>query len=311
MTKKPTICIIICTKDRPFDMQRLLKSISQQVRRPDHLIIVDGSDNPIKKIIDDFSAKHADIPTEYVTVRPPSLPKQRNVGISMISEKMDWIGFLDDDLELFPDTLQNIEKNLSYKTVKPLGGMGMVIANNPPHLFSPWRGFFLIDSSHEGKLTKAGCATMLRPTDKIFEVDWLSGGVTFYTREVLKSFHFDEWFAGTGYIEDVDFSFHVAQKFSLIYCGPAKCMHYSHPTSVEKLGKLGTWQITSWWYFVSKVKTFNKLYTLWGMFGVVINNFFIGIFKPSTHRLKKFVGNLKGLYMIINGTVLDKKSFHK
>ena len=112
MTK---ITLIVCTKDRPKDMRTLLGSIVSQTRAPDRMIVIDGSDDPIQYVLGEFPT----LKIEYRAVRPPSLPKQRNVGIGMLGANETWVGFLDDDLVLESDALAELEKFLERETAKP------------------------------------------------------------------------------------------------------------------------------------------------------------------------------------------------
>lgn len=302
------LSIVICTKDRPDDLRRLLNSIERQTLKPNDIIVVDGSDDPILNVVKDFEC----LSINYITVRPPSLPKQRNKGISLLKPETDWVGFLDDDLVLSDDSFEKIiECTDNFKSKKKLGGISMMITNVPDAPYSPIRGFFLLDHQKDGHFTTSGTAGMLRKTDKTVEVQWLSGGVTFWSKEVLDKFTFDEWFAGTGYMEDVDFSYSVGKEFSLAYCGESKCEHFQHPVSKSKMYTLGIWQITSWWYFVKKYDDFNPLATLWSITGLAFFNLIKGLFEPKSHRLNKFLGNLKGFSLLIKGQATKKRVWHK
>ncbi len=99
------LACIVCTKDRPEDIRNLFVSFEKQTRKPDQIIVVDGSDNPIKHVLDGFPSLKID----YITVRPPGLAKQRNAGIKELRPDIHWVGFMDDDLVLEEDCLKNLE----------------------------------------------------------------------------------------------------------------------------------------------------------------------------------------------------------
>ena len=302
------LSIIICTKDRPKEIQKLLSTIQRQTKLPNDLIVVDGSDHPIESVLDEFQT----LPIRYVQVRPPSLPKQRNVGISMLQEHADWIGFLDDDLVLHPKNFKEIEEFIqNYQDETPLAGVGLNIKNSLPSNRSKLRDLFLLDAPIGGIFTRSGCPTALSKVQKTQKVDWLSGGNSFWQKKILKEFAFDEWFSGTGYHEDVDFSYRVSRKYSLYYLVKSGCIHLDHPVSKTKAPGYGTWQITAWWYFTHKDKSFCALLVLWSMLGLFINNFIGGIVKPSSYRMLQSMGNLRGFFYIITGRALIKRTFHK
>lgn len=299
--------IIVCTKDRPDDMTSLLTSIYKQTIQPKLIIVVDGSDTPIPHVLEKFPQLNFD----YVAVRPPSLPKQRNVGISRLPEDCDWVGFLDDDLVLEPNSLEMIMNNtMKDGFSKELIGMAMIINNSPYPKYNIFRGLFFLDAPKGGSFTASGCPTMYRDIKNTSEVEWVSGGVTFWRKKVFSEFKFDEWFSGTGYLEDIDFSYRVSRKYSLATCGEARCFHYHHPTSKERLKTLGSWQVTSWWYFSDKMK-FNKFCVIWSLIGLSFNNFISGIISPSSHRIRKFMGNLQGLSKVFTGKALTKTGWQK
>jgi len=303
------LTVIICTKDRPKEIQKLLSTIQGQTKVLNNLIVVDGSDHPIKCILDDFQT----LPIRYIHVRPPSLPKQRNVGISMVEKHADWIGFLDDDLVLHPRNFSEIEEFIqNYQGETLLAGVGLSIKNALPIKRSKLlRGLFLLDAPTGGIFTRSGCHTALSKVQKTQQVDWLSGGNSFWQKKILEEVKFDEWFSGTGYHEDVDFSYRVSRKYALYYLVKSGCIHLEHPVSHKKNLGYGTWQITAWWYFTNKAKSFSPLLVLWSMLGLFVSNFTAGTIKPSSHRLLRSMGNLRGILFILTGRALIKRTFQK
>lgn len=282
------IALIIPTKDRPEDMKRLLESIVSD-QQPFEIIVVDGSDSPIKDVTDQFS----DLPIKYVRVRPPSLPKQRNAGIDKLSADVNWVGFLDDDLVLDADCLQELEKFLLAQN-EIVKGVGLTIKNQPLSSAYGFNKFFLLGGA-PGKVTSSGFASSIPIPEESIDVDWLYGGATFWKKEVFEEFRYDEWFQGTGYLEDVDFSYRVSRKYHLKVCAQAKCLHLSHPVRRSKQVGLGAWQITSWWYFVKKYNDFSYPLVFWSMLGLFAKNIFIGLVRLSPDALLRAWGNLKGI----------------
>lgn len=299
------IACIICTKDRPVDLENVLKSIVDGVRKPDQLIIVDGSDNPIENVVKKFP----ELNPCYVTVRPPGLAKQRNVGISKLNSDIEWVGFLDDDLVLEPECLGSLEAFISKKG-NDLYGVGMVINNQPTFSYNPYRTIFLTDFEPGGVITPSGCASAIRPVKQDLEVDWLYGGATFWKKKAFEEFSFDEWFSGIGYLEDVDFSYRVSRKYKLMLAASARCWHYQHPIPKEKLSANGAWHLVSWWYFARK-HDFNRVVILWSMFGIFLSNVIHGVIRPSSNRLMGAAGNLKAFKVIFSKKVSTFQGFQK
>jgi glycosyltransferase involved in cell wall biosynthesis len=302
------IVLIVPTKDRPHDIQNLFKSLLSQTRKPDLVIIVDGSDHPIKDIVERYSSS---IAMNYLVCRPPSLPKQRNVGIQNIPEDADWVGFLDDDLVLEEDALSNLERLIKKQNDPLLKGIGLCILNQPLPKMKFMLRLFLMSGARPGMLTKAGYPTAIPTTEEDIVTEWLYGGATFWARDVFTSFKFDEWFFGTGYMEDIDFSYRVSRRHHLMVSAEAKCNHYHHQIPVSKEASIGEWQITSWWYFVSKHRDFSYGLVAWGMLGLVLKNLVAIAYYRTTPYVNRTRGHFKGLLKVLTGKALMLKGFSK
>lgn len=302
------LALIICTKDRPREIRLILESIEKQTRKADHIIIVDGSDRPVEHVVETFYER---LPIDYVTVRPPSLPKQRNVGISRLPSDIQWVGFLDDDLILNEDNIEQILACINRHEDSNIGGVGLALESDPEIPNSWARRFFLLDEPSGGQFTRSGVSTAFRKGQGDQEVEWLSGGTAFWKKEVLDTFKFDEWFEGIGYLEDVEFSYRASRCYKLYRCNQASCFHDSHQVPKEKLRALGVWQLTSWWYFVRKAQSFSLIFVFWSMFWIFVNNFVMGILRPQGHRWRKAIGNAQGFFYILTGRGKRRWAFYK
>ncbi len=302
------IVLIIPTKDRPIDIQNLFASIVSQTRKPDLVIVIDGSDNPIKSIVDRFNDQ---VNLSYFPCRPPSLPKQRNLGIKNIPKDSDWVGFLDDDLVLEDDALENLEKLIVQQNNPNLKGIGLSIINQPVTRSSFFNKLFLMASKAPGEITKAGYPTIIPFVKQDTNTKWIYGGATFWSADVFEKFTFDEWFFGTGYMEDVDFSYRVSRNYDLMISSKAQCNHYHHGIPASKEASIGEWQLTSWWYFVKKYNDFSRFAIFWAMFGLIIKNWIKILLCRTSRDIQRSRGHLRGLIKIISGKALELKGFSK
>lgn len=302
------IVLIIPTKDRPLDIQNLFASLLTQTRKPDLVIVVDGSDNPIKSIIDSYSDR---ISLSYHPCRPPSLPKQRNLGIRNIPKDSDWVGFLDDDLVLENDALERLEKFIVQQNNSKLKGIGLSIINQPKAKTSLFNRFFLLGSKDPGKITGAGYPTAIPCAEQDINTEWIYGGATFWAADIFLKFTFDEWFFGTGYMEDIDFSYRVSRNYDLMISSKARCNHYHHGIPVSKEASIGEWQLTSWWYFVKKYNDFSIIAIFWGMFGLILKNVIGILFFRAERNVQRSIGHWRGIVKILRGKALELKGFSK
>lgn len=301
------ITILTCTKDRPKEIKNLLDSIRDQSRKPDLHIIVDGSDNPkpVKDIVDNYS----DISIQYYSLRPPGLTRQKNFGISKLPPNTDLVAIMDDDIVLSKNLLCDVEDYLDKNNM--VMGLGCIFTNIEARKKNFVRNIFLLDSNKDGDFTNSGVPVSIHKKRQVTDTKWLHGGATFWRSSILKEYKFDEWYSGVGYLEDIDFSYTVSKKNKLIFYNKAACQVVENPTPLNKMAKLGCWQIAAWWYFVSKNKEFSKLAAIYSMLNLAIINLITGLFKPNNGRFYSFIGNLKGLSLICFNKVNSHKGFQK
>lgn len=297
--------LAIATKDRLFDLTRLLNSIQSQYRLPDDIIIVDGSEKSVKDDVLSFTS----LPIRYFRCVPPSLPKQRNVAIRELLPETDWVGFLDDDLELLPDTLINLEAFIVEKQFRE-GGIGLSIVNQPIPKAGLFNSLFMLEREQGGKFTRSGYPSSIRVYSQPRQVEWLYGGATFWSKSIFFKYNFDEWFSGTGYMEDVDFSYRVGMEYPL-WVSNARCSHFSHPVKIEKEFSIGEWQICSLWYFAKKSRDFSMPLTLWSCVGISLKNLMVFLISLESSRLRRFNGNLFGMVKIVNLKTKVPIAFYK
>jgi len=111
----PLVSIIVRTKDRPKLLKRALQSIAAQAYRPIEVVLVNdgGYDldiEEIRNILQDVSLNY--IRLEKNTGRAHA----GNVGIE--NARGEYIGFLDDDDEYYPEHLHFLTENLKDSVLK-------------------------------------------------------------------------------------------------------------------------------------------------------------------------------------------------
>lgn len=243
------IAFVAPTKDRPDDLRRMLESVAAQSRQPDQLVIVDGSDPDVRHVVNDFPQ----LPCDYVRVFPPSLAKQRNAGMQALRPEMTLAGYLDDDIVLEPDAVSNMV-SFWEGAAADVGGAVFSITNAPMPNWIGIKRLFGLDDFRPGRVLASGCVTTLGSQSRDTEVEWLCGGATVWRREIVDTYPYDEWFSGTGYLEDVDFSFNVGGRYRLMIVAAARLAHYSPPVRADRQFLLGRWQIVNRMYFVRKYR---------------------------------------------------------
>ncbi len=287
-----TIAFVVPTKDRPDDLRKFLISIASQTRKPDQLIIVDGSSPDIRHVIEEFPGLEID----YVRVYPPSLSKQRNAGMQHLKPEITLAGYLDDDIVLEPSA---IDVMLEFWSGAPadIGGAAFNITNASPPNWVHLKKLFLIDSPRPGRMLSSGFPSTIGFQATDIESDWLYGGATVWRREIINSYGYDEWFLGMGFMEDVDFSYSVRKKYRLMVIAGARLAHYSYPVKLEREPLLGTRQIVNRMYVVRKHQSRGlSLVAAWvASLGLVFLNTAIALMRMRMNYWLRAKGNISGM----------------
>lgn len=218
--------LIIPTYNRPQQLADCIDSILKQTILPDEVVIVDDgelSDRHYEKV-----CQEKGVHTIYVKKDKPGLTASRNMGISLASG--DIVFFLDDDVILFPDYIEQILAAYDDNT----SGVGGLIENTPPVTFkSRLRWFFekmfFLSGNEAGKVLPSGFCTEYSVAGHLIhdieQVDFLMGGVMSFRREVFNEFAFNDKYNQYGAGEDKDFSYRVSLKHVIKINPKARLYH--------------------------------------------------------------------------------------
>ena len=234
---KINFSIVICTRNRPKDIELCIQSISQQLYHPFEVIVVDSSDNnDTGKIIDCWKTKLR-FKFNYVHTKP-GLTKQRNVGVKLASG--DVIAFFDDDVVLENDYLYNMA-TFFLKNPNAYGANGYQINYVKENkIITFLRNFFLLTSENDkGKMKRSGFADFLNLDNSflIRPTNILVGFNMLFRRCVFEHYRFDEKLEGPSLMEDVQFSHEVSKRFSLFRVGNARLSHFRSEAERTNISK--------------------------------------------------------------------------
>lgn len=287
------LAIVVPTKDRPDDMRSLLHSVRAQTRKPDQLIVVDGSNPDIRFVLDEFP----DLSIDYVRVFPPSLAKQRNAGMARMRADIAFAGYLDDDIVLEPDALENM-MSFWERADADIGGACFNITNSPLPRFVGLKSLFWIDSRYPGRVLPSGFVSTPGFQDADMETQWLCGGATIWRREVIDAYSYDDWYQGMGFMEDIDYSFGVHEKYRLVLVASARLAHYSRPIRPDRQYLMGKWQMVNRMRFVRKFR--NRKLSLWKAwvagFALCVLNGTLALASMRKEYWDRARGNLSGIW---------------
>ena len=95
------VTVVICTRDRPDELERCLASFSTQTRHPDQILVVDNASKDDRTMM---AANRAGV--DYVREDRPGLDFARNTGA--IAAKGDLVVYTDDDVVITPNWLERL-----------------------------------------------------------------------------------------------------------------------------------------------------------------------------------------------------------
>ncbi len=265
--------LIVCTYMRPEPLLKLLQSVQQQTLFPDEILVIDGSTNEETKVVL-ADNKLANLRYYQVSSEHRGLTQQRNFGVNCVSDAMEIVCFLDDDIVLEANYFQQL---IHAYTIYPEAlGVGGLITNetqwkNVGDDYQPKSNEFYFD----GWKRKDGSRFVLRkklgldsdcppgfsslfshgrsvgflpPSGKIYEVEMLMGGVASYRKSTLELLQFSTYFEGYGLYEDADFSLRVAQKGKLFINTSAQLNHYHAASGRPNQYAYGKMVVRNGWY---------------------------------------------------------------
>lgn len=226
---------IIPTRNRPDDLSKAVRSVCAQTRRPDELIIVDQSQGKRSLTqVELIMLKSFQIKLIYIhDANISGLVEAKHVGANLAKGAI--VCFLEDDVILGPDYLEQIEKG--FDTHPEMIGCCGIISNTPPYLFG-YEFFFHFFHLGIFQDQRVGIQRRINRFEKgLVPSKMLSGGVSAWRQEVFSAIPFD---IANGFhmLEDIDFSTRVAMHYGdRLYINPkARLEHWPSPINREVLG---------------------------------------------------------------------------
>ncbi len=222
------LSVIIATRDRPQELERCLRSLAGQERKPDEVIIVDASLPPWQ------GWEEFPFPVRRCTAEP-GLTRQRNLGFQLSQGEV--IVYLDDDVELEPGYLAALLAVFEADTRGEVGAATGRITNvSRPGWRHPLRSllwlfnrFFQLPDLGSGRFRLSGFPTFPYHCDQVRDIEVLSGCNMAFRRQVLQRFRFDEQLPGYGYMDDDDIAYRLSRHYRCLYVPQARLAHYSAP----------------------------------------------------------------------------------
>ena len=294
---------IIPTKDRAFDLVRLLHSVKDQDIIPQEIIIVDASEtSSLPAQIDQGTFSPLNI--KYVKAQRACLAAQRNQGVALLSPDIRLVCFLDDDIVFCEGAIRAMFEFWEKIPDDVAGAMFNIINEKKPTAGVFFKKIFCTGSFKRGIVLPSGYNTLMCPAKETMDVQWLVGAGMVFRRDVFKDFSFDPWFEGTGLCEDLDFSYRVGKKYRLVVVADARIEHLTGTIKRRRNVWFGHSQIINRYYFVQKNEELSKALCLWAGLGQLLENLTMGVLLLNGYYFLRAWGNVTGFFALGNMKII-------
>ena len=304
--------IVICTLNRPDDIQRCVTAITQQSRKPKQLIVVDAGE--LGEVENRLREGCVAAGIEFIYCKDqPSTTKQRNRGAELVTS--DIVFFLDDDSELdanYVETILNIYDEDSGRTI---GGATGVLSPNQRATSGIWRWytrFFLLPEVRvdTGSRLKASnfpiYSTVLAETR---DTEIMPSTAVSFRTEVFRDFLFDVDLAGYVMAEDIDLSYRVSRNYRLLVVPDAVFRHSKSLVSRNSTREHEKRRVLFTQYFFQKNKGqvgWHHLARYWALFGMALRYLYFGI---RDKDMQRFNGFCDGIRLARRNRLFSQKRF--
>lgn len=299
----PSEAVVICTRNRPEELRQTLESIASQSgaqNRP--VLIVDGSDSEeavsTATVVETWTDE---LPfTHYRYPGRPAGTRQRNAGVERLPPSVQVVHFLDDDVTLEPGYFDAIIEEFSqHPYVLGIGGIiePPLTPTRPPA--SRMHRLFLLSADLPSRVLLSGHTTPAWPVSdqSLQSAEWLATGASSFRRCVFNRHRFDPAVEGPSpRLEDLDFSYRVAQNGPLAVAPAARCIHRVPASNRRDTADAACERVVRRYWFIEKNMghPVHRLAFWWS----VVGKFFARVFSTNPESPAALRGLLQGIRVI-------------
>lgn len=232
--KSTSVGVVIATRNRPSELQRVISSLATQSLMPDQVVVCDSSDEKHRVNVRQV-AKSTVLNIQLVETECKSAAVQRNIALNSILEfkKLNFIQILDDDTTPDNNHLRNLSQVL-VDNPDVVGVSGVTIPLWRPISRNRFISLMLrlsgLESKRSGIVTAAGVGIPIdTSSSETQESEWIFA-CSMWRTEIYESNRFISDFIGSSLCEDVEFSTRVAKMGKLMVVPTA---HLYHSSAIE------------------------------------------------------------------------------
>ncbi len=243
------ITVAICTRNRPDELERCVRSISKQEYLPENflleLMIVDDGNLNEAQITQLRSMLKKNASLKFFKKDSPGLLLSRIYAVEKASHEI--ILFLDDDVEIECNYLFLLLKTYAdFINAAAVGGVDVLLTAS---LY--WRAYtrlFFINSGNPGKLSLSGNNGSMfywSSMKECFETDFLSGCNMSFKKSSLHNLQNVDWLNSYSIGEDIYLSYIAKSKGPLIVNPGLIVKHYRSAASRDSMGDVAHTRIVN------------------------------------------------------------------
>lgn len=271
-----SLCVIIASVGRAPILRKTVDRLADQTRPPDLVVVIGhqaddiaGLDQATGRVVTALSAKGSS--------------RQRNHAIDMVAGQFDILVFLDDDIVLADDYLEQAERQLSSRP-ELVGLTGRMIADGiHGDGFSFEEAVALADQDRRPAAVEEEDREVLYGCNMVFRAS------------AVGSIRFDEDLPLYGWLEDVDFAYLIGTKGKLIKTSLLNSVHLGTKRGRTSGKRLGYSQVVNPVYLRRKRTIPRKLARRLLVQNVVSNLIRSVKPEPLVDRRGRLLGNLLGI----------------
>lgn len=254
-----SLAIVIPSKNRPHDIERVVRSIRAQRTQPDRLIIVDQSNRAYNLSFDNDVVHHYDPHLSGITAA-------RNVGIALNDCAV--VLFLDDDVEVTSDVVELVRNAL--RTHSDAIGVQCEILPPPNRVYVERPGI----GAHFWEMWKRifwrGFFTWQRPAKrKTSELNSMAGGAAAFHARLFERERFDEQLTDYCFGEDWEFCKRARRYGRFFLVRGATLIHHESPVNRYQQRRVVHQRWRNCRYFYDKLASergpFDRFWLWWWM----------------------------------------------
>lgn len=292
------ITIVVCTRNRPDDLDRCIGTISKQILPCNlavEVLVLDDGDLDESMLKRFQSMLMPCVKFRYHKKTDPGLLLSRITALNLAS--FDIVLFLDDDVELAEDYLCVLKDSWElFDDSAGIGGIDTLLHTG--YLWRAYNRLICYKSGNPGKLSLSGCNGSIMDwvsVNDYFESDFLSGCNMSFRKSSLVELKPVKWLNSYSAGEDIYLSLLAKQKGRLIVNPALKVVHNRSEISRDRVIDVASSQINNNYrlFKLTNPKWWQYIVFLWTFLGR------LSICLPYRNSWPKALGYIKGFKSLI------------